>query len=143
VTPISTLWSIPLCPSTDYLEHSGDPTVRAIVRKHETLSGTNQKLIRKLVILSDDYKKNQHDLETLLWEHDNTKIVMLLSMLFMVYRAVFRSTESHHLQILFFGVLNGMFLQEILRPQTHIQQLKRGTCLQLLLTVNIKYIPLV
>lgn len=94
--------------------------MRAIIRKHETLSATNQNLIKNLVILSDDYKKSQHDLEALLWEHDTTKIVMLLSILFMVYRVVFRSTESHHLKIKFFVVLNAIFLPEILRAQTHI-----------------------
>lgn len=77
-------------------------------------------MIKNLVILSDDYKKSPHDLEALLWEHDTTKIVMLLSMLFMVYRAVFRSTELRHLKIIFFVVLNAIFLQEILRAQTHI-----------------------
>ncbi|KAM6255879.1 uncharacterized protein CCDC197 [Spheniscus humboldti] len=57
-------------------EH-GDPLVRAIIRKHKTLSATNQNLIKNLVILSDDYKKSQHDLEALLWEHDTTKTSLM------------------------------------------------------------------
>ncbi|KAM6134169.1 LOW QUALITY PROTEIN: uncharacterized protein CCDC197 [Phoenicopterus ruber ruber] len=100
-------------------EH-GDPVVRAIIRKHETHSATNRNLIKNLVILSDDYQKSQHDLEALLWEHDTTKIIMLLSKLFMVYRAAFRSTESHHLKIKFFVVLNATLLQETLRAQSHM-----------------------
>lgn len=57
---------------------------------------------------------------TLLWEHGTTKIVVLLSMLFMVYRVLFRSTESHHLKIKFPVVLNVIFLQEILRAKSHM-----------------------
>ncbi|KAM6392597.1 LOW QUALITY PROTEIN: uncharacterized protein CCDC197 [Pluvialis apricaria] len=56
-------------------KHGGDPVVRAIIRKHETLSAKNQNTIMN-VILSDDYKKSQHDLEALLWEHDTTKIML-------------------------------------------------------------------
>lgn len=48
----------PLCPSTDYLDDSRDSVVTAIIRKQETLSATNQNLIKNLVILSDDYKKS-------------------------------------------------------------------------------------
>lgn len=65
-------------------------------------------------------------------------------MLFMVYRVVFRSTESHHLKIKFFFVVpNAIFSQEILRSQTHIYQQNSRMLLQLLLAINIKNIPLI
>ncbi|XP_019337193.2 uncharacterized protein CCDC197 isoform X1 [Alligator mississippiensis] len=61
----------------NYLEYGEESLVRAIIRRHETLSTTNQSLIKNLIALSDDYEKGQHDLEALQREHDTRKLMLI------------------------------------------------------------------
>ncbi|XP_019374174.1 PREDICTED: uncharacterized protein LOC109298497 isoform X2 [Gavialis gangeticus] len=61
----------------NYLEYGEESLVRAIIRRHETLSATNQSLIKNLIALSDDYEKGQHDLEALQREHDTRKLMLI------------------------------------------------------------------
>ncbi|XP_050809276.1 uncharacterized protein CCDC197 isoform X2 [Gopherus flavomarginatus] len=58
----------------NYPKYGADSVIGAIIRRHETLSATNQTLIKNLITLSDDFEKSQHDLETLQREHDTTKL---------------------------------------------------------------------
>ncbi|XP_026507301.1 uncharacterized protein CCDC197 [Terrapene carolina triunguis] len=60
----------------NYLEYGADSVIGAI-RRHETLSATNQTLIKNLITLSDDFEKSQRDLETLQREHDTTKLMLI------------------------------------------------------------------
>ncbi|CAM2116227.1 uncharacterized protein CCDC197 isoform X1 [Caretta caretta] len=61
----------------NYLEYGADSVIGAIIRRHEMLSATNQTLIKNLITLSDDFEKSQHGLETLQWEHDTTKLMLI------------------------------------------------------------------
>ncbi|XP_050809275.1 uncharacterized protein CCDC197 isoform X1 [Gopherus flavomarginatus] len=61
----------------NYPKYGADSVIGAIIRRHETLSATNQTLIKNLITLSDDFEKSQHDLETLQREHDTTKLMLI------------------------------------------------------------------
>ncbi|MEE6494426.1 hypothetical protein FKM82_017132 [Ascaphus truei] len=62
----------------NYLEHGVDSPVRAIIRRHETLSITNESLVNSLTTLADEQERKQYQLETLQRRHDTSKLVMSL-----------------------------------------------------------------
>ncbi|KAM4690565.1 uncharacterized protein WCC33_017967 [Rhinophrynus dorsalis] len=60
----------------NYLEYGVDSPVRAIIRRHETLSLTNKNLIDNLTALADEQELKQHELEALQRQHDTSKLMM-------------------------------------------------------------------
>ncbi|XP_006133738.1 uncharacterized protein CCDC197 [Pelodiscus sinensis] len=80
---------IDLLPDND-LGCGADLVIGAVIRRHDMLLSTNQTLIKNSIALSDDYEKSQRDLETLLREHDTTKLMLIreLSELQMTYNRI-------------------------------------------------------
>ncbi|CAJ0968311.1 unnamed protein product [Ranitomeya imitator] len=60
----------------NYLEYGIDSPVKAIIRRHETLSLTNENLVNNLTILADEQESSQLRLEALKRQHDTTKLTM-------------------------------------------------------------------
>ncbi|XP_053565743.1 uncharacterized protein CCDC197 [Bombina bombina] len=60
----------------NYLEYGVDSPVKAIMRRYETLSLTNESLVNNLTSLSDEQEKKQHFLEMLKRQHDTSKLMM-------------------------------------------------------------------
>ncbi|KAG8449089.1 hypothetical protein GDO86_015951 [Hymenochirus boettgeri] len=60
----------------NYLEFGVDSPVKAIIRRHETLSHTNESLVNNLTVLADEQETKQHELETLQQQHDTLKLMM-------------------------------------------------------------------
>ncbi|MGH0151595.1 UNVERIFIED_CONTAM: hypothetical protein FKN15_031752 [Acipenser sinensis] len=58
-----------------YLEYGSDSLVMPIIRRHETLSITNESLIHRISSLSDELESSQHRLETLQQEHDTANLM--------------------------------------------------------------------
>ncbi|XP_075186736.1 uncharacterized protein CCDC197, partial [Anomaloglossus baeobatrachus] len=60
----------------NYLEYGIDSPVKAIIRRHETLSLTNENLVNNLTILADEQESSQLRLEAIKRQHDTTKLTM-------------------------------------------------------------------
>ncbi|KAK6481269.1 coiled-coil domain-containing protein 42-like protein [Huso huso] len=59
----------------NYLEYGADSLVMPIIKRHETLSITNESLIHRISSLSDELESSQHRLETLQQEHDTVNLM--------------------------------------------------------------------
>ncbi|XP_053331661.1 coiled-coil domain-containing protein 42 homolog [Spea bombifrons] len=60
----------------DYLDYGVDSPVKAIIRRHETLSLTNESLVDNLTALADEQENKQHALELLQRNYDTCKLTM-------------------------------------------------------------------
>ncbi|CAH2330262.1 coiled-coil domain-containing 42 homolog [Pelobates cultripes] len=59
----------------NYLEYGMDSPVKAIIRRHETLSLTNESLINNLTAVADEQENKQHLLDMLQRSHDTSMLV--------------------------------------------------------------------
>ncbi|XP_066463607.1 uncharacterized protein CCDC197 [Eleutherodactylus coqui] len=60
----------------NYLEYGVDSPMKAIIRRYETLSLTNENLVNNLTVLADNQENSQHRLEALKRQHDTVKLTM-------------------------------------------------------------------
>ncbi|XP_072285016.1 uncharacterized protein CCDC197 [Pyxicephalus adspersus] len=60
----------------NYLEYGVDSPVKAIIRRYETLSLTNENLVNNLTVLADEHESAQYNLEALKRQHDTSKLTM-------------------------------------------------------------------
>ncbi|XP_040190703.1 uncharacterized protein CCDC197, partial [Rana temporaria] len=60
----------------NYLEYGVDSPVKAIIRRYETLSLTNENLVNNLTVLADENESAQYSLEALKRQHDTAKLTM-------------------------------------------------------------------
>ncbi|KAM3918830.1 uncharacterized protein CCDC197 [Leptodactylus fuscus] len=60
----------------NYLEYGVDSPVKAIIRRYETLSLTNENLVNNLTGLADEQESSQLRLEALKRQHDTIKLTM-------------------------------------------------------------------
>ncbi|XP_063295358.1 uncharacterized protein CCDC197 [Pelobates fuscus] len=60
----------------NYLEYGMDSPVKAIIRRHETLSLTNESLINNLTAVADEQENKQHLLDMLQRSHDTSMLTM-------------------------------------------------------------------
>ncbi|XP_075049543.1 ubiquitin thioesterase OTUB2 isoform X2 [Mixophyes fleayi] len=60
----------------NYLEYGVDTPVKAIIRRYEALSITNENLVNNLTVLADELESAQHRLDAMKREHDTSKLMM-------------------------------------------------------------------
>ncbi|KAE8586316.1 hypothetical protein XENTR_v10021625 [Xenopus tropicalis] len=92
----------------NYLEYGVDSPVKAIIRRYETLSLTNESLVNNLTVLADEQENKQHELENLQQQHDTLKLMMTseLSQLQMDYDILLEKNKQLELK---FNLDKGQF----------------------------------
>ncbi|XP_071972389.1 uncharacterized protein CCDC197 [Engystomops pustulosus] len=60
----------------NYLEYGVDSPMKAIIRRYETLSLTNENLVNNLTVLADEQESSQLRLEALKRQHDTIRLTM-------------------------------------------------------------------
>ncbi|OCT68269.1 coiled-coil domain-containing protein 42 homolog [Xenopus laevis] len=92
----------------NYLEYGVDSPVKAIIRRYETLSLTNESLVNNLTVLADEQENKQHELENLQQQHDTVKLMMTseLSQLHMDYDRLLEKNKQLELK---FNLDKGQF----------------------------------
>lgn len=58
-----------------YSEHGSDSLVMPIIRRHETLSATQQDLLQHLTSLEEELQQGQCNLDSLKREHSTNRLV--------------------------------------------------------------------
>ncbi|XP_034623941.1 uncharacterized protein CCDC197 isoform X2 [Trachemys scripta elegans] len=106
----------------NYLEYGTDSVIGAI-RRHETLSATNQTLIKNLITVSDDFEKSQRDLETLQREHDTTKLMLIRELSELQMKCNRIQEKNKQLEVSINQEKGHFRYQEFILEKKHIQQL--------------------
>ncbi|XP_072545306.1 uncharacterized protein CCDC197 [Salminus brasiliensis] len=60
----------------NYVENGADSLAMPIIRRHETLSITQQDLVQRLASLSEELEQGQRNLDSLKQDHNTTKLMM-------------------------------------------------------------------
>ncbi|XP_037397794.1 coiled-coil domain-containing protein 42 homolog isoform X5 [Pygocentrus nattereri] len=89
----------------NYLEYGADTLAMPIIRRHETLSITQQDLLQRLASLAEELDQSQHSLDSLKQEHTTNKLVEEIGSLLIAVKNLGQQCHLQH-----YGPLEDMSL---------------------------------